>query len=297
MTPTAPTHPRLPPCAADELLANVACDGGDGDALHRTFQRHGLVIVRGFLTAAEVAETLAHIDRVVDALPGRIASGAVPASHVQYDDVQVPATLKQIQQLWKKDPFFERLMARLQGVAEATFGEGAAPQNMQFFSKPPRSAYAGARLASSQPTPPHQDAHYFMLETPASAATLWVALDRVDEENGCLRYLPTRGASASEQPLRPHDYSGIVGFSQAITDWSADDERREVAVRARPGDLIVHQSLMVHRADANRSGERQRRAVGAIFYADSHRVDRARWEARQAEIATRAALLEGQDGA
>ena len=58
----------------------------------------------------------------------------MPASHVQHDDVQVPATLKQIQQLWKKDPFFERLMARLQGVAEATFGEGAAPQNMQFFS-------------------------------------------------------------------------------------------------------------------------------------------------------------------
>ena len=68
-------------------------------------------------------------------------------------------------------------------------------------------------------------------------------------------------------------------------------------MRARPGDLIVHQSLMVHRADANRSGERHRRAVGAIFYADSHRVDRPRWEARQAEIATRAALLEGQAGA
>ena len=37
-------------------------------------------------------------------------------------------------------------------------------------------------------------------------------------------------------------------------------------------------------------------AKGAIFYADSHRVDRERWEARQAEIAKRAALLEGQDG-
>ena len=114
--------------SADELLANVACDGGDGDALLCTFQRHGLVIVRGFLTAAEVDETLAHVDGVVAALPGQIASGAVPATHVQYDDVQVPATLKQIQQLWKKDPFFARLMARMQGVAEATFGEGAAPQ-------------------------------------------------------------------------------------------------------------------------------------------------------------------------
>ncbi len=100
------------------------------------------------------------------------------------------------------------------------------------------------------------------LQTPASAATLWVALDRVDEENGCLRYLPTQGASASEQPLRPHDYSGIVGFSQAITDWGADDERREVAVRARPGDLIVHQSLMVHRADAEHRGGRELQCRG-----------------------------------
>lgn len=37
-------------------------------------------------------------------------------------------------------------------------------------------------------TPPHQDGYYFMLE-PNEAVTMWMALEDVNEENGCVRYV------------------------------------------------------------------------------------------------------------
>ena len=255
------------------------------DALHRTFQRHGLVIVRGSPHRRRGRrEPLRTIDDVVDALAwSASASGAAPASHVQHDDVQVPATLKQIQQLYKKDPFFERLMARLQALRRRPPLARAPPRRICSSSQSRRGRRTPARASRRR----SRRRRTRMRTTSCSRRRRarrrgWVALDRVDEENGCFsRYLPrapgARERSSSRRADAPERRLGHrKRFSQAITDWGADDERREVAVRARPGDLIVHQSLMVHRADANRSGERGEsrcsRAVGAIFYADSHRV-------------------------
>jgi ectoine hydroxylase-related dioxygenase (phytanoyl-CoA dioxygenase family) len=58
---------------------------------------------------------------------------------------------------------------------------------MQYFNKPP---------SVGQPTPPHQDGYYFMLD-PCEAVTMWFALDEVDEENGRMRYVPVFVTQAS----------------------------------------------------------------------------------------------------
>ena len=86
-----------------------------------------------------------------------------------------------------------------------------------------------------------------------------------------------------------------MGFSQTLRAWDKDDSEREVAVPASPGDLLVHHSRMVHRAEPNRSASRHRRAIGAIFYAASAKVDEAAHQQRQAEIRARAAVLPGQE--
>ena len=62
----------------------------------------------------------------------------------------------------------------------------------------------------------------------------------------------------------------------------------------KPGDLLIHSALLIHRADANASADRPRRAIGAIFYGASAVVDEAEYEARQLRIKQRAATLPGQ---
>lgn len=111
------------------------------------------------------------------------------------------------------------------------------------------------------------------------------------QENGCLRY---ELESADAGTVRPHGFSGVVGFSQQLVEYGERERAREVAVPAAPGDLLVHHSRMVHRADANASATRHRRAIGAIFYSSSAQVDEAAHAARQEEICQRAAALQGQ---
>ena len=96
--------------------------------------------------------------------------------------------------------------------------------------------------------------------------------------------------------VRPHGFSGVLGFSQALQPgaYTAADAASEFAVRASPGDLVLHVATMVHRAEANTCARRERRAIGAIFYGQSARVDEAAHAARQVEIHRRAAAIKGQ---
>ena len=72
------------------------------------------------------------------------------------------------------------------------------PQNQQWFNKPP---------AQSSPTPAHQDGFYFCL-VPNEAVNMWLALDEINQDNGCIRYV----AGSHHRGLRPHGQSGVLGL-------------------------------------------------------------------------------------
>ena len=92
---------------------------------------------------------------------------------------------------------------------------------------------------------------------------MWMALDMVDEENGCMRYV----RNSHTRGMRSHERTGTLGFSQGITDFGQSaDTRDEVACPVQPGDLLAHHALTIHRADVNSSVSRNRRALGFIFY-------------------------------
>jgi len=176
-------------------------------------------------------------------------------------------SLKQLQMLHEHDPFFGELFSgHFKDLAEELLGGPAVGKNMQYFNKPP---------GTNKETPAHQDGFYFMLKDETKvdlSLTGWLALDSADTENGCLHYV----LGSHQRGMRPHDLSGILGFSQRITDFpQACDAQHEVPMNAEPGDLIVHSGLMIHRAGRNLS-ERQRRAVGFIYYSAAAEVDEER---------------------
>lgn len=232
------------------------------------FDEDGFVAVPRFCDEGElqtIEGTLARF--IAEDVPG------LPAEHVFYEDKAEANTLKQIQRLHEHSGFFGELLAgKPKGLAGELLGEAVVGKNLQYFNKPP---------ALGQATPPHQDGFYFMLK-PCRALTMWMALDVVDEENGCVRYV--RGSH--RVGMRPHGRTETLGFSQGITDYGqAADSRNEVACPAQPGDLLAHHALTIHRADANISTTRSRRALGFIYYGKSTREDFAAYEAYQAKLA------------
>ncbi len=234
------------------------------------FNNKGFVALPAFLDAQEIAEVRANLDRFIrDIVPG------MPREHVFYEDKGDPATLKQLQGLARNDAFFHKLMfgGRFEQLARELLQDEVVGMNLQYFCKPP---------GIGKPTPPHQDGYYFMLD-PCEAITMWLALEHVDEENGCVRYLP----GSHRCGMRDHNRTTTLGFSQGIADYGRDGEaEKEIAIHAAPGDLLAHHALTIHRADGNQSPTRPRPALGFVYYAARAREDRTAKAAYQRKLET-----------
>ena len=232
----------------------------------KVFKEDGFVAIPEFCNQVELSSIESALVHFIDV---RVAQ--LPPEEVFYEDKAKPETLKQIQRMHEHDDFFGKFFnGKPKALAEELLGEPVLGKNLQYFNKPP---------GTGQATPAHQDGHYFMLQ-PFHAVTMWMALDDVDEENGCVRYL--RGSHLDG--MRPHERTQTLGFSQGIVDFGRNETREEVACPAKPGDLLAHHALTVHWADANASLTRTRRALGFIFYGESAREDKLAHEAYQQKL-------------
>lgn len=231
------------------------------------FDQDGYIALKGFLSPTEVAEVRENLDRFIG-----VVAPTLPGEHAFYEDKSRPETLKQLQNLHTYDSFFGGMTvgSRFEDVASQLMRDQAVAQNLQYFNKP-----AGV----GKPTPAHQDGFYFKLE-PCVAVTMWFALEQVDAENGCVRYLP----GSHRRGMRAHARTTTLGFSQGISDYGEADEAAEVPIPAEPGDLLVHHAMTIHRADGNNSRNRTRKALGFVYFAKSARIDEAVRDAYQEQL-------------
>lgn len=233
-------------------------------AQKQAFDRDGFISVDPLYNGDEMAAINQEMSRF---LADGIAQ--MPPEQVYLEDRSDKSSVKQLMHLYKYNAFFHEMIFNgpARRIAEEVLGEEVVPVNMQFFNKP-----AGI----GKPTPPHQDGYYFHLK-PCQAVTGWLALEPVDHENGCIHYV--RG-SHREEEFRPHGGTGVLGFSQGVTDFGTEqDKANTVACPGQPGTFLIHHARTIHWATPNVSKTRTRRALGFIYYAKSAKPD---LEAKQA---------------
>lgn len=225
------------------------------EQLKQEFDNDGFVVIRSFLDPLELGQLQANLERYIrDVIP------TLPPTAAFYQDSTRPETLKQMQHM-QGDAYFRDYVKQPKWVAlaETLVGESVNCESPEWFNKP---------CGTEHPTPPHQDNYYFCL-VPSNVVTIWLALDEVDDENGCLRYV----VGSHRKGLRPHGPSRILGFSQSISDFDADDENHSVSVHLHPGDAVAHHGETIHFAAPNRSTSRNRRAFAMVFEGRSARRD------------------------
>lgn len=174
--------------------------------------------------------------------------------------------IKQIQYLHHRHEIFKNLIEELRPLAEHLIGEtNLSVLNMQLFEKHPKI---------SKPTRAHQDNAYFKM-SPATPLTIWIALDDIDEENGCIYYAPYTHLTPTRKHQRYHPHttfrvrSGVPGLSLCLHEHP---EETDVPIVVQAGTVLMHNCNTVHRAGKNNSN-RRRRAIGLVFIPNSCTID------------------------
>ena len=219
------------------------------------FRRDGFVHLPEFMDAVEMDCIAARVAEVIAEVVPTLSK-----TDAMYEDYERPETLKQVNVPPERAPALAALResAKMQELVDRLLADRAVPQSLELFIKPPRLG---------TPTPPHQDGYYFCLE-PNVALTAWLALDDMDDENGTLHYV----AGSHKMGVLDHGASQVLGFSQGLPADDLAAYGREVCCRLRRGDLLVHHSLTIHRAEGNPSS-RLRRALAMVYYGASARLD------------------------
>jgi phytanoyl-CoA hydroxylase len=228
--------------------------------LRPQFERDGFLVIRNFLPAEQFRELTANLDRYV-----REVVPTLNDADAFYDDRARPETLKQLARI-EQDAFFQAYLTHpvWTAAASALLGEDVRAHGAEWFNKPPNTNHV---------TPPHQDNFYFCLQ-PAQVLTMWLALDPVDEENGCLRYVQ----GSHRRGIRPHNRTQTLGFSQGIFNFADADRALESAIFAQPNDVLIHHGNTIHRANANTSSTRNRRSFALVFQGASAQRDEAAFQ-------------------
>ncbi len=222
----------------------------DLEALRKTYEDDGFVIIRGLFTPDKFQELVSNLDRYVsEVVP------TLPKDQAFFDDYSKPETLRKMQSLNRHDAWFQNFMQNGPHVAvqEYLMGDKCDPQGLEWFNKLPHDDSA---------TPAHQDGFYWCRK-PNIASGIWIAIDKVEIANGCLWY--ARGSH--KNGIGPHGASGVLGFSQGLQDF--DPEKVDaVPIELEPGDAVAHSSGTIHWSGVN-STDRTRRAVATFCYGAS----------------------------
>ncbi|HTE20928.1 MAG TPA: phytanoyl-CoA dioxygenase family protein [Armatimonadota bacterium] len=227
------------------------------------YGRNGYVVVRGLVPREETDVLRQHAD---DLLHGRVAIPGVEPPLPGATAEELLNRFTRVHMLHRVDPLSERFLLhpRILDVLEALIGPDVlALQTMLFYNPPGRGGQGW-----------HQDA-YYITTYPDTLIGAWLALDRADEENGCLWVAP--GSNSEPIYPSPDPHGGFVHADGAFQDLEAvenvsnlDDAVNTLSGVARgyewvpvpvdPGDVIFFHPHLLHRSHPNRSKDRWRRA-------------------------------------
>lgn len=130
----------------------------------------------------------------------------------------------------------ERLMQATQELLGGGFPLLATDQ---LFMKPPKFGSA---------KPYHQDNFYFKCDPADHVITAWIALDDVDEINGCMRYID----GSHKGPVLPH--TPIPGEEHNLApSWDLIDLAKESLAPVKKGGVVFHHSVTLHTSHRNES--------------------------------------------
>lgn len=209
------------------------------------FRRDGYFHARSLLDPREIAAYRETVDRAVafrTRNDGRLLEERTPFEQ----------SFTMCQYLWEDYPDVGRLTfhPKVAGMAAALIGA----ERIRLWHDQALYKEAGGRE-----TEMHQDHPYWPIAEP-DALTAWIPLVEIDEQMGCMGYIP----GSHQGDVEFIDVFRSPGAGHA---FETRQTRAANYISCKPGDVIFHHARTVHAAKPNRSGE-TRRVHTAIYFRD-----------------------------
>jgi ectoine hydroxylase-related dioxygenase (phytanoyl-CoA dioxygenase family) len=224
------------------------------------FRRDGFLLVKGLTSAEEIASLRAPFDRMFSERRGWDAGDLFDM--VGTDSPEHRLALPQLVWPSRYEPMLRqtKLASSARAIAEQILGPKLENDLEHAISKPP---YSGAA------TPWHQDDAFHRKGSGVpESISIWMPLQDVTLENGCMQYI--RGSNLG--PLYPHRSPRNDPRIHGLETISIPDLTNCVAVPVRAGDAVIHLSRTLHSAGVNTSDQPRRAYV--LGYSVRARPDR-----------------------
>ncbi|ADB34897.1 Phytanoyl-CoA dioxygenase [Kribbella flavida DSM 17836] len=218
------------------------------------FATYGYLVVRGLFGADEVERLRDHYMEL--RRRGSYEGDLVGVAPTSRDPLRRYPRMAQMHR-WDEVSLQWLIDDRLDEVMTALLGRSPyAVQTMLYF-KPPGSR--GQAL--------HQDNFYLRAE-PGTCVAAWMALDRVDQENGCLEVVP----GSHRWPILCTEKADTkVSFTDVTVP--VPEQNTAVPVEMEPGDVLFFHGALVHGSAPNVTTDRFRRAlIGHYIQGEAQQV-------------------------
>ena len=217
------------------------------------------------------------MDRNLSFVPGNptTAKKLTPdqVDHFNRDGFLMPLTCSELNETKDLSKYFDQLLAQVQSVGADSYsiisghvkhariydiasderilqyvrdliGDNIVCWGAHFFCKMPGDGKAVSW---------HQDASYWPL-TPSKTVTCWLAIDRADSENACMRFIP--GSHLEGQiDYRTSDPSESNVLNQTVDNIERFGNPKNVILEA--GQFSLHSDLLLHGSGKNTSSRRR----------------------------------------
>jgi ectoine hydroxylase-related dioxygenase (phytanoyl-CoA dioxygenase family) len=209
------------------------------------YREQGFVHIPDLLPAAEMPVLIAAVDAAV-------AKRKTHDTRALADKSLYEQSFIQCQYLWEDFPGVRPLM--FHPALGAALGALLGAERVRLWHDQALYKEPGGRETDA-----HQDHAYWPIAE-ADTITAWIPLTEIDDETGCMGYVP--GSHLGDVEFV--DIFSKPGSGAALV---AKQAAEPVFVPCRPGDVIFHHGRTVHLAKPNRSG-RMRRVYTAICFKD-----------------------------
>lgn len=223
-------------------------------------RRDGFLLIEGLSSDEEVAPLRAIFDRMFSERRGWDAGDLFDM--IGPDSPEQELALPQLLRPSRYEPLLRqtKLASSARSIAEQILGPKLENDLEHAISKP---AFNGAA------TPWHQDDAFHRKGSGVpESISIWMPLQDVTVESGCMRYI--RGSNLG--PLYPHRSPHNDPRIHGLETISLPDLTNCVAVPMRAGDAVIHLSRTLHGAGVNTSDQPRRAYI--LGYSVKTRRDR-----------------------